>query len=286
MKGFGRGLGMMAGFLLLAVVAVSVGYLYGNYLFQGLFAQEAAGQPEDDTDESVGDADPGDTGDTQDEDTAGNGDEPPPDEGETTTIQLEELRLFVLQVGAFSQLENALQLKQEMEESDLPAFSTTEPPYRVYVLMVDDRGVGEDFLPTLEGIVREEPGLWALPPIGQAEERIAVAIRTDDPVARDHARDMFQALNSHLQAQGSFWSRVFSGETPTPPEFDEPSLFSPDEEGWRGDLARLAEVAQTQNQMLEDARSQDFPEGWEAGSMSLYMKMVYEFRSLVASLRE
>lgn len=282
MREFGKGLGLMAGFLVLAVVAVAVGYLYGNHLFRGFFAQEAAVDPAGREEEinpnlpAAEDPPPGDE--APEEETA--------QEPVHEVVQLPELRLFVLQLGAFGQMENALRLKDDLQKEGLAAYVTDQPLHRVQVLMVDQSDVAQSYAGAVSHLTPEEPGIWALSPLGQTEGGISVTVRSEDPASGKHAVDMLKALNSFLQDQGRFWSQVTVGERPRPPVFDHPRILSPDDEGWKGELARLLILAETQSENLQEARSQGFPQDWEAESMSLFMKLVHDYRSLLRSLAE
>lgn len=131
--------------IIMAILAIFVGYLLGNWLIQMVTGDnpdiQQAGEEEIIENEIIRDE-------GEDTEAVEGG------EQETTAKTSEEDReylndqlegeVYVIQAGAFSQYENAVSLKQELEESGFDVIITDDPPYKVQVGATTDRNEAEE----------------------------------------------------------------------------------------------------------------------------------------------
>lgn len=120
-----KNVSMLAGIIVMAVIAVGVGYLLGSWMIN-LFSgggdlNQAAGT---NSGPEISVIDPG---------TQVNATSPTlPDASFTPNAELEGQGLYVVQLGAFNSLANAERLKAELEAKGYPGVVVTEgPPYKV-----------------------------------------------------------------------------------------------------------------------------------------------------------
>ncbi|ACL70185.1 SPOR domain-containing protein [Halothermothrix orenii] len=153
--------------IVMALLAIFVGYLLGNWLIQMV-----TGDPGQNTQQVVEDKiieeeivdDQGNTQKTPSPETSGdmtgeenlNGKSVDPDqdviEYKYIKQQLQGEEVYAVQVGAFNNYNNALRLKQELEEKGLQAVITEGVPYKVQLGATTDRQEAEQTEKVVESL--------------------------------------------------------------------------------------------------------------------------------------
>ncbi len=277
----------MVGFLVLAMVAVAVGYLYGNYLFEGVFQRETRNgdispgpdPPGDDlTELPAGDCPPVD--DPVDEPP---GDDPPDDSQpatgrQTVTMSLDGITLYRIQLGAFGEAWRAEELADSVRNLGLPAYITRPQPgsglILVWALALGDRDAGVAYAKRLDVLDLEESiGVYPYTELG-SEGAVTITL-SGDTVLLQAAGDTLRALMTFIGEHGEFWSRHARGQPLRAPAVPIPGMpDSATSESWAGDLDIMVDRARTVGTSLAAAHDQGYPEGFDLEVVPSYLEIV------------
>ena len=135
---------LVAGIIVMAVTAVALGYLLGNWMIKFVTGTEinpVASEPEVQDEIIVGE-DTNTTNETEDESDEMTAINPP---GNATTPSIEGGDLFVVQLGAFNKYSNAVGLRDDLLAKGYNSVMITEgPPYKVQLRAAKTREEAED----------------------------------------------------------------------------------------------------------------------------------------------
>jgi len=177
-RGDGSGYTLVLGFIVLGILAVIVGYGFGNYMIRAVMGDVADTEPSEDSS-----TEPAAGGTAQ---------------VEEVMVNLPVLTLYRVQVGAFSSVENAQNLALELRNRSLPAHVVGGDLHRVEAGLYATKEVAVEVAADLES--RGYPvyvGKWELnsPP---------VVLGAGDPYY-NLAQKAFAALTALMMEQGMAW---------------------------------------------------------------------------------
>ncbi len=315
---------MMAVFLILAMVAVATGYVYGNHLFRSVFSREdvpsrapppgapvvsdppAAGD-DGGIEDPAGDAPDGGVGDDTDPDEPATDPDdpatsepddpdpdPPPEPGAgdppatpvTSQVAVEELRLYRVQVGAFREPGPAEAQAQSIRGLQRPAYVTGAGSDGWYRVwvMVSDSADAAAEYAAPLSALDVDTWVFAVPPVGDGDGSVGLEITAGSQEQFDKFVASLQELLDFVQRQGGFWSRFALGAPGTPPGF---GLATPalSTDADHRELAELMAAARAQSDRLQQLAGDGFPAGCDLELLPAYMELVDRLLELLLGLR-